>query len=149
MQFGKTIYFNTLYRLIKPGIQLPWNIIERRYAMIISSINVSDIYDYNKVSSVSSELSHTDIPEKSTQSPTALASDIEEYSSQKILPIKEVTDFAIEKLSIDKELIGSESDINGLDVQKEVSDMQKDSILQQYQYFVGNISTEDGMVIRR
>ncbi|MBQ1194361.1 MAG: hypothetical protein IIX45_09645 [Lachnospiraceae bacterium] len=117
--------------------------------MIISSINVSHIYDYNKVSSVSSELSHTDISEKSTQSPAALDSDIEEYSSQKILPIKEVTDFAIEKLSIDKEFIGSESDINGLDVQKAVSDMQKDSILQQYQYFVGNISTEDGMVIRR
>ncbi len=50
--------------------------------------------------------------------------------------------------------IGMDSDIAQLDMQKAISDMKKDSILQQYQYFVGssqNLMTEnifdDGIVI--
>lgn len=47
--------------------------------------------------------------------------------------------------------IGSESEINTLDMQKAISDMQKDSVLQEYQYFVGNsqnlFASEDGLVI--
>lgn len=50
--------------------------------------------------------------------------------------------------------IGKDSDIEQLDMQKAISDMRKDSILQQYQYFVGssqNLMTEnildDGIVI--
>lgn len=34
--------------------------------------------------------------------------------------------------------IGKDSDLAQLDMQKAISDMQKDSILQQYQYFVGS-----------
>lgn len=34
--------------------------------------------------------------------------------------------------------IGRDSDIHSLDVEKAISDMRKDQILQQYQYFVGN-----------
>ncbi len=34
--------------------------------------------------------------------------------------------------------IGRDSDIRSLDVQRAISDMQKDSLLQQYQYFVGS-----------
>lgn len=33
-------------------------------------------------------------------------------------------------------LVGVESDIEALDIEKAISDMQKDSILQEYQYFV-------------
>lgn len=36
------------------------------------------------------------------------------------------------------DLKGADSDINSLDMEKAVSDMGKDQILQQYQYFVGN-----------
>lgn len=48
--------------------------------------------------------------------------------------------------------LGSESDINRLDVQKALSDMRKDSVLQEYQYFVGSAQSfsfhsEDGTVI--
>ena len=50
--------------------------------------------------------------------------------------------------------IGKDSDLAQLDMQKAISDMQKDSILQQYQYFVGsaqNIVTDnifdDGIVV--
>lgn len=36
------------------------------------------------------------------------------------------------------ELKGADSDINSLDVEKAVSDLEKDKMLQQYQYFVGS-----------
>ncbi|MGN0377333.1 MAG: hypothetical protein ACI4ED_06830 [Suilimivivens sp.] len=49
--------------------------------------------------------------------------------------------------------LGSESGLMNLDVQKAVSDMQKDSILQEYQYFVGTaasfMNTEDGLVFQK
>lgn len=47
--------------------------------------------------------------------------------------------------------IGSESSVKSLDMQKAISDMKKDGILQEYQYFVGDskslYSDEDGIVI--
>lgn len=50
--------------------------------------------------------------------------------------------------------IGKDSDIRSLDVEKAISDMKKDSVLQQYQYFVGSfreLSSEspDGTVIQK
>ncbi len=49
--------------------------------------------------------------------------------------------------------IGQDSDLGNLDMQKAISDMKRDSILQQYQYFVGTAdnlfpqsSNEDGAV---
>ena len=38
------------------------------------------------------------------------------------------------------ELKGEDADINKLDVAKAISDMDKDQILQQYQYFIGDAS---------
>lgn len=50
--------------------------------------------------------------------------------------------------------IGMDSNPENLDMQKAISDMQKDQILQSYQYFVGSagslydgMPTEDGMVV--
>lgn len=49
------------------------------------------------------------------------------------------------------EYIGSESGLANLDMQKAISDMKKDEILQGYQYFVGSagalFQSEDGIVI--
>ena len=48
------------------------------------------------------------------------------------------------------EMKGRESDLEALDMEKAVSDMQKDQALMQYQYFVGDQSimgSEDGIVI--
>lgn len=51
--------------------------------------------------------------------------------------------------------IGSESEIGNLDVEKAVSDMKKDQVLQEYQYFVGTDASklfqesEDGKVIQK
>jgi len=51
------------------------------------------------------------------------------------------------------EMKGRESDINALDINRAVSDMQKDEALMQYQYFVGDqqpvFSSEDGMVFAK
>lgn len=52
------------------------------------------------------------------------------------------------------EYIGMDSSLDNLDMQKAISDMQKDQVLQSYQYFVGSAgslfgetSSEDGMVV--
>ena len=51
------------------------------------------------------------------------------------------------------EMKGRQSDIDLLDMEKAVSDMQKDKALMQYQYFVGEsnpfVNTEDGIVIAK
>lgn len=48
---------------------------------------------------------------------------------------------------------GRDSDIDALDIEKAVSDMQKDQALMQYQYFVGDsnpfMASEDGIVIAK
>ena len=49
--------------------------------------------------------------------------------------------------------IGNDSSLDNLDMQKAVSDMKKDHVLQEYQYFVGSArnlfgeQTPDGMVL--
>ena len=50
--------------------------------------------------------------------------------------------------------IGMDSSLDNLDMQKAISDMQKDQVLQSYQYFVGSADSlfggtpsEDGMVV--
>lgn len=49
------------------------------------------------------------------------------------------------------EYLGSESGLASLDMQKAISDMKKDSILQEYQYFVGSsqnfMNQADGIVL--
>ena len=50
------------------------------------------------------------------------------------------------------EMKGRDSDIASLDIEKAVSDMQKDQALMQYQYFVGDsnvMGSEDGIVIAK
>ena len=69
-------------------------------------------------------------------------------------------DAAIEDISLtfnrqeDFGYLGQDSDIHSLDVERAISDMQKDRMLQQYQYFVGSAQemyagaqTPDGIVI--
>ena len=60
------------------------------------------------------------------------------------------------KLSLNEssafEMKGRESDIESLDIEKAVSDMQKDQALMQYQYFVGDTNVPDpadGIVIAK
>ncbi|MCR4618194.1 MAG: hypothetical protein K5669_08430 [Lachnospiraceae bacterium] len=68
-------------------------------------------------------------------------------------------DAALEDISLtfnkgdDYGYIGKDSDIYSLDVENAISDMQKDDVLKQYQFFVGNTGTgalvdnADGVVV--
>ena len=59
-------------------------------------------------------------------------------------------DFAFQsKLKTDKVLIGSNSDLESLDIAKAISAYKKDSVLQEYSYFVNDINQEDGFVIKK
>ena len=60
------------------------------------------------------------------------------------------------KLSLNEssafEMKGKDSDLESLDMEKAISDMQKDQALMQYQYFVGDTNVphpEDGIVIAK
>lgn len=62
----------------------------------------------------------------------------------------------LESMRPEKDLavLSRNSGLEQLDMKKAISDMQKDSILQQYQYFVGDkpdvlVNDEDGMVLRK
>ena len=43
---------------------------------------------------------------------------------------------------------GADSDINSLDVDRAISDMQRDQVLQQYQFFVGERQAQTGAMTR-
>ncbi len=54
----------------------------------------------------------------------------------------------------DMDFLGRETGLETLDIEQAISDMRKDSVLQEYQYFVGGQAVivtagEDGMVIRK
>lgn len=48
----------------------------------------------------------------------------------------------------DRDLIGKDAALENLDLKKAISDMQRDSILQEYQVFIQNPESEDGIVRR-
>lgn len=52
------------------------------------------------------------------------------------------------------EYVGQDSDIRSLDMERAISDMKKDQVLQQYQYFVGSVrnllaDNADGVVFAK
>ena len=68
-------------------------------------------------------------------------------------PSAKVQDLSLSfNLQEDYGYLGKDSNIENLDVQKAISDMRKDQVLQQYQYFVGDSrkllqkASEDGLV---
>ncbi len=87
-----------------------------------------------------------------TSSDTALNKSDEEnqkYSTNdnKHLTSDRVIELAVTKdMNKDKSLIGSESNLETLDVKKAISDMQRDKIIMEYQTFISNPATDDGFV---
>lgn len=87
-----------------------------------------------------------------TSSDTALNKYDEEkqkYSTNdnKLLTSDKVIELAVTKdMNKDKSLIGSESNLETLDVKKAISDMQRDKIIMEYQTFISNPATDDGFV---
>lgn len=97
----------------------------------------------------SSILQHYRMPEikpvqpEETQQVQPTAEAVQEQTTENTSSVQR-HDVALEDVSLsfnkqeDYAYIGKDSDILSLDVEKAVSDMRKDEILQQYQYFVGN-----------
>ena len=90
--------------------------------------------------------------EEPTVSPDiGLTIEVKESAKQESIDIRELS--LTFNAGEDFGYIGRDSDIHGLDIQKAISDMKKDQVLQQYQYFVGSSETlflkdasEDGHV---
>lgn len=73
--------------------------------------------------------------------------DRQQENSKQLLEGKDAAQVAMKQyMKIDKALIGRDSSLETLDIQKAISGMRKDSILQEYQSFVENLEQEDGTV---
>lgn len=83
---------------------------------------------------------------------TSVAEPVQENPASRMADLDQVS------LKFNKEdsfgYIGMDSSLDNLDMQKAISDMQKDQVLQSYQYFVGSagslfgeMPSEDGMVV--
>ena len=92
-----------------------------------------------------------DLPQQSNNLTTA-AESVQENGASRVADLDHVS------LKFNKEesfgYIGMDSSLDNLDMQKAISDMQKDRVLQSYQYFVGSAdnlfgeqSSADGMVV--
>lgn len=121
--------------------------------------NYSNFINNYRIPSIPSvsvdEVKRQDEELKKLSSSPALESTLQDAVSS----AKPRNDAALEDISItfnkgdDYGYIGKDSDIYSLDVENAISDMQKDNVLKQYQYFVGNTGTgalvdnADGVVI--
>lgn len=108
--------------------------------MIISGMRpYAGFYTYNSIKSGETvqQMQTTAQPQPNEQQMPEQASEKQAYTS---------FDYAKEyQPNASYELKGADSDLANLDMQKAISDMKKDGVLQQYQYFVG---TQDFAVKR-
>ncbi len=88
---------------------------------------------------------------------TAPATDIREEASA-LAPERQDAKLEDISLTFNKQeqfgYVGQDSDIRALDMERAISDMKKDQVLQQYQYFVGSAKnliadSADGMVFAK
>ena len=118
--------------------------------------NFINNYRIPSIPSVSvDEVKRQDEELKKVSSSPALNNTLEDVA----ISAKPRNDAALEDISLtfnkgdDYGYIGKDSDIYSLDVETAISDMQKDNVLKQYQFFVGNTGTgalvdnADGVVI--
>lgn len=128
-------------------------------------MNVMNYLDYNRIENVRKSMSVNNIdgvvlkkqaqnkPENTT--PQQQQDFQIQENRRRLLSTEDVIDFAVNSdMKTDKELIGSERSLENLDITKAISDMQKDSILKEYQVFVQNpvsdvLDTEDGIIIKK
>lgn len=103
------------------------------------------------VEDVSEQNRQPDQPRQSDNLTTE-AKSVQENSASRMADLDNVS------LKFNKEesfgYIGADSSLDNLDMQKAISDMQKDQVLQSYQYFVGSadslfggLPSEDGTVV--
>lgn len=123
------------------------------------------IYDvgYGGFGAFQSDYRINNIPKAAEVKPLETVTEVNVSSEPKQLQVEEVTnrqksvDPNEVSLSFNKNddysYIGKDKDIENLDMEKAISEMRQDSILQEYQYFVGNTNTvyasADGVVIAK
>lgn len=119
--------------------------------------NLYSPYPVKEIPVVSSEEVRRQDEQRTAADSSALTAPVEPLQEQPERKASKSADLQNISLTFrsgdDYSYIGKESSIDNLDVMKAVSDMQKDSVLQQYQTFVGSddtmFSSEDGVVIRK
>ena len=118
------------------------------------------VYNVYRIPRVSREdISKNDVSKVSEvkEKPDISESDLQSQSEEQR---KVVSPINLEDISIKfnagetYDYIGKDKDIQNLDIKKAVSDMQKDQVLEQYQFFVGKqdasgilVNNSDGMVL--
>lgn len=100
--------------------------------------------NYNDIKIQQPNVGIAPVPEKAPEtSPAVPAVKDEDIAAAKEKQTFGAYDYANQyKPGVTYSMKGAESDIKSLDVEKAVSDMEKDSALRQYHYFVGNQPTE-------
>ena len=129
---------------------------------MIKGINSFQSYDYNALNRIQNDRRSAQLAAKENndtlgrqeKEQTSSATDID----LRLGDIRPRQNASLEDISLSLnesgsfEMKGRQSDISALDIEKAVSDMQKDQALMQYQYFVGDtnvVNSEDGIVIAK
>ena len=120
----------------------------------VQQIQTTYVGNTEKVNRQVDDADRSGQPDPSGQSDnlTSVAEPAQENKASRIADLEQVS------LKFNKEdsfdYIGMDSSLDNLDMQKAISDMQKDQVLQNYQYFVGSTGNlygetppEDGMVV--
>ncbi len=121
----------------------------------VNGLNNVNYYNYNRINQIKPVENTDDGLVRRVGNETDRRDTIENVSERdtsRLLPEEQVIDFAINKdLNSDRSLIGTDMKLENLDVQKAISDMQKDSIIREYQYFVQDPLKDgaDGIVIKK
>lgn len=130
---------------------------------MIKGINSLQSYDYSELNRIQNDRRSAELAAKENNErqaaveaqPKSSAADID----LRLGDIRPRQNASLEDISLSLtetsgfEMKGRQSDITSLDMEKAVSDMQKDRALMQYQYFVGESNVvnnnEDGIVIAK
>lgn len=111
----------------------------------IPRVNPQEIGGQEKRAAIDAE------PAQQEAVPSPLSLDLEAIRSRNNASLENIS--LSLKSNSDFEMKGRDSSLNALDMEKAVSDMQKDQALLQYQYFVGNSNIinddEDGAVLQK
>ena len=110
--------------------------------MNLSGIRISaGFYDYNSIENRAVTVG-SELPAELMQSVTDQALSVEEHATPAAIRKNEPDQGAIDYANSYQpdavyELKGVDSDIARLDVERAISDMRRDQVLEQYQFFVG------------
>ncbi len=125
---------------------------------MLKGIENIQISQYNRIQELRNDEALRKAGEQAPQQETVKESPKEASIDLRLDDIRPRPSASLEDISLSLsephgfEMKGRDSDLESLDMEKAVSDMQKDQALMQYQYFVGDtnlVNNEDGIVIAK